>query len=189
MLYTAGLTLGFMGSYVPFYYISAYATGVTNAPAKLALYFVPIINSASVPGRIVPNILADRIGTINTMAPCAIVCSILVFGWTGIHSLSGLIVFAVLYGFFVGSYVSLSNNAVLNLTDDVKIVGTRLGMSFTVTGFGVLIGNPIAGALINLETNSYLRMQIFSAVLLLASGVLFAAARVAKVGPELRRWL
>jgi predicted MFS family arabinose efflux permease len=189
MMFNAGLVFGFMGSYIPFYYISAYATGVTHASSKLALYFVPIMNAASVFGRILPNMLADHIGTINTMAPCAVICAVLVFGWIGIHTLGGLIAFAILYGFFVGSYVSLANNGVLNLTSDLKVFGTRLGMSFTVTGFGVLIGNPIAGALINLETNSYIRMQIFSAVILFASGILFSAARVWKVGPGLSAWL
>ncbi|PKX91449.1 MFS general substrate transporter [Aspergillus novofumigatus IBT 16806] len=51
----------------------------------------------------------------------------------------GTIVFACLYGFFSGRFPNMS------------IVGTRMGMCFTFAGLGLLIGNPIAGALLDLE--------------------------------------
>ena len=186
VLFTIGLTLGFMGSYIPFYYISDYAADKTNASERLAFYFVPIMNSASVFGRIIPNILADRLGAINTLTPCAFVCALLVLAWIGIKNVAGLIVFALLYGFFVGTYVSLSTPAVAALTDDVKVLGTRLGMSLACAGIGILVGNPIGGALIDPEKGEFVKMQVFCGIVIAVSGVIMTFARLTKVGTKLR---
>ncbi|KZV75823.1 putative MFS monocarboxylate transporter [Peniophora sp. CONT] len=186
LLFTAALTLAFMGLYVPFFFISPYMSARSSASTALARYMVPILNAASIPGRIFPNIAADYIGCVNTMAPCVLACAILIFTWITIQGVGGLITFTMLYGFFTGTFVSVTNAALVNLTDDIKIVGTRLGMSFTCAGFGLLIDNPVAGALINLETVSFIRMQIFGGVLVIASAALFFAARFAKVGGALK---
>ncbi|KAI0320324.1 putative MFS monocarboxylate transporter [Amylostereum chailletii] len=184
-VFTFGLTLGFMGTYIPFYYISSFAAQKTGASSELAFYFVPILNAASVFGRIFPNMVADRLGAINTLTPCAFVCTALVFAWIAIGDVGGLATFAVLYGFFVGTFVSLAAPAVASLTDDLRVVGTRLGMSFACAGVGILVGNPIAGALIDLETGEFVKMQVFCGVIIAASGVTMAFARVAKVGTKL----
>ena len=110
----------------------------------------------------------------------------MILAWIAVQGVGGLIVFTLLYGFFTGTFVSITNAALVSLTDDVRIVGTRLGMSFTCAGFGILIGNPVAGALINLETGSFVRMQIFGGVLVTASAILFTASRIAKVGFKLK---
>ena len=137
-------------------------------------------------GRILPNVVADYIGCLNTLAPCVLACAILILAWIAVQGVGGLIVFALLYGFFTGTFVSTTNVALVSLTDDERIVGTRLGMSFMCAGFGILIGNPVAGKLIDLETGSFVRMQIFGGVLVMASAMLFAASRVAKVGLKVR---
>jgi predicted MFS family arabinose efflux permease len=189
VLFTIGLTLGFMGSYIPFYYISAYASAKTSATPNLAFYFVPILNAASIPGRIAPNWAADRLGAINVQVPCAFITAALAFAWTRVESTAALLTFAILYGLFVGSFVSLPNAALVNLTSDIKIVGTRMGMGLSCAGLGILIGNPVAGALIDLETMSFVRMQVFCGVILVASGVFMGAARIAKTGWVWRAWI
>ena len=50
VLFTLGLTLGLMGSYVPFFFISPYASARSSASTTLAKYMVPILNAASLPG-------------------------------------------------------------------------------------------------------------------------------------------
>ena len=50
LLFTCGLTLGFMGVYVPFFYISPYTSARSSASTTLARYMVPMINGASLPG-------------------------------------------------------------------------------------------------------------------------------------------
>lgn len=179
---TLGLCFGFMGLYNPFFYITPFALSKTGASATLAFYFVPIINAASVFGRLAPTALADRIGTLNTIIPCALICGVLVLAWTAVHSTGALLAFALLYGFFSGSFVSLPPSALVSLSPDLSKVGTRIGMSFGVSSLGVLVGSPVGGALLNLHTGHYVRMQVFCAVTLLFACAMLVVARVAKSG-------
>jgi MFS family permease len=179
---TLGLCFGFIGLYNPFFYITPFALSKTGASATLAFYFVPILNAASVFGRIAPTALADRVGTLNTIIPCTLMCGALLIAWTAVHSTGALIVFALLYGFFSGSFVSLPPSVLVALSPDLSKVGTRIGMSFSVSSLGVLIGSPVGGALLNLHTGHYVRMQVFCAVAMLFACAMLIMARVAKSG-------
>jgi predicted MFS family arabinose efflux permease len=181
---TAGLLFGFMGLYIPFFYITPYALSKTGASATLAFYFVPILGAGSVFGRLVPNALADHIGTFNTLIPCTFACGVLLFTWIAIHDIGGLLVFAILYGFFSGSFVSLSPSTIVSLSNDMHKVGTRLGMCFSISGIGVLIGCPVGGALLNLEWGHFIRAQIFCAVVMIVSSAFLVLARVTNSGPN-----
>jgi predicted MFS family arabinose efflux permease len=182
MLCTAGLFFGFMALYVPFFYIAPFSHSKAGAGATLAFYFVPILNASSVFGRIFPNALADRIGTLNTLTPCTLACGIVAFSWIAADDTGDLLVFAILYGFFSGSFVSLPPTTIVSLSDDLHKVGTRLGMSFSISGFGILVGTPVAGTLLNIDTGHFLRAQIFCAASMMVSCVCLGLARLAKTG-------
>ncbi len=183
MFCTAGLFFGFMALYVPFFYITPFALVKTDAGATLAFYFVPILNSSSVFGRIFPNALADHIGTLNTLIPCTLACGMVALSWMAIDGTGDLLVFAVLYGFFSGSFVSLAPTTIVSLSDDLHKVGTRLGMSFSISGFGILVGTPVAGTLLNIHTGNFFHAQVFCAASMMASFACLGLARVAKTGP------
>lgn len=70
---------------------------------------------------------------------------LLLYGWLGIGNLGGLVVFALLYGLSSGGIVSVAPSAVMTMAPDMSRVGTRMGMTFTLTGFSALVGTPIAG--------------------------------------------
>ena len=53
-----------------------------------------------------------------------------------------------LYRFFSGTFVSLPGPIGYGLSSDTSTVGTRLGMATAFSGVGLLIGNPIAGAIL-----------------------------------------
>jgi MFS family permease len=181
-LFVSGLTIAFMSAYIPFFYISAYASAHTSASDELAFYFVAILNAASTFGRLLPNFLADKTGPLNMFLPCTIVSGILALCWIATHNTGGLLAFAILYGFFSGTIVSLPPSIIASLTSDLARVGTRMGMCFSIVGIGLLVGNPIAGALINLDTGDFLRAQIFCGVLVISSAVIALLSRTAKVG-------
>jgi MFS family permease len=71
-------------------------------------------------------------------------------------------VFGVLYGVSSGAIVSTL--APLS-SPDMKNIGTRMGMAFAIASVGLLIGNPIAGAL--LKGRSNVGLQVFSGAYLL----------------------
>lgn len=182
MLCTAGFFFGFLGLYIPFFYITPYALIKTRAGATLAFYFVPILNAGSIVGRLVPNALADRIGALNVLIPCTLACGVLAFTWTAVHENAGLIAFAILYGFFSGAFVSLPPSTITSLSNDLSKVGTRLGMSFGICGIGVLIGSPVGGALLNLHTGHFFHAQLFGAVVMIISCGCLMLGRVAVSG-------
>ncbi len=182
MLCTAGLFFGFLGLYIPFFYITPYAHFKTGASTTLAFYLVPILNAGSILGRLLPNAMADRIGALNMLIPCALACAVLEFTWMAVHETGGLLAFTILYGFFSGSFVSLPPSAILSVSNDSTKVGTRLGMCFSISGIGALIGSPVGGALLNLNTGHFVHAQVFCAVAMTVSCVSFLLARVTKVG-------
>ena len=70
------------------------------------------MNAAAIPGRIVPNYLADRFGPFNTIVPITLACAALLFALFGIKEIAGTIVFAILFGFFPGQE---NGNALANV--------------------------------------------------------------------------
>ncbi|KAI0845714.1 MFS general substrate transporter [Daldinia vernicosa] len=138
----------FMGMFVPFFYLQLFALRHGIASADLAAYLVTLLNAGSVFGRILPNFVADYLGSMNMLAATTLSAGILAFSWLGVHDLGGTITFAVLFGFFNGGVASLPPSAIVTLTPDLGRLGTRMGMLFAFIGVAVLVGTPIAGAIL-----------------------------------------
>lgn len=83
-------------------------------------------------GRILPNFVADVVGPINVLIPTVGAAGVLLFGWLGASTWQGFLVFAILYGFFSGTLVSLPPACVGALTDpsEMSKIGVRMGMMF-----------------------------------------------------------
>ncbi|WFD32977.1 hypothetical protein MSPP1_004034 [Malassezia sp. CBS 17886] len=177
-----GVVLGYMGAYVPYYYISLYASARTGMDEELAFYMVAVINAASALGRILPNLVADSVGPLNVLIPFAGASTVLGFAWLGVQNTGGLIVFSILYGFVTGAYISLPPAAVAGLTKDMHQIGTRVGMCFMMGGIGMLIGNPIAGALLDAKSGTYWKAQVFCGACLAGSTAAFALSRATMKG-------
>ncbi|CAN6670038.1 probable transporter Mch4p [Trichomonascus vanleenenianus] len=177
VLFTLGTFVGFMGLYIPIFYIETFARSI-GFDERLLPYIVPILSTGSVAGRILPNFIADKIGPLNTLIPCSAAAAILAFSWIRVQSTAGLIVFALFYGFFSGTYVSLPPATLSALSPDMSKIGTRLGMAFFVIGFGVLIGSPVAGAINTRQHGEYLGVQIFSGVSIIVALMFLLLARL-----------
>ncbi|RFU27421.1 hypothetical protein B7463_g8925, partial [Scytalidium lignicola] len=184
VLYSIAVFLGFIGLYTPFYYLPSYSVTKAGTTAEFSIYTISIANAASTFGRIFPNYLADKTGPINMMAPCAIISAIIAYCWMAMKTEATVIVFALLYGFFTGSFVSLPPTCIVTLSPHLGIVGTRMGMVFTCSGLGLLMGTPVAGAILG-DGASYVGIQVFCASLLVASGIFLIFARIAKTGTVL----
>ena len=79
---------------------------------------LPVITTGSVFGRILPNIFANIIGPFNIVFSCTVICGILMFALINLSSLGGVIVIALLYGFFSGAFVSLPPTCFVKLSPD-----------------------------------------------------------------------
>lgn len=69
MLCVLGCFLGYASNFLSFFYISFFSSATHLLNPSLALYLVPILNSGSAFGRVMPNWLADHIGAINVIIP------------------------------------------------------------------------------------------------------------------------
>jgi predicted MFS family arabinose efflux permease len=187
MAFVVGATIGFIGLYVELFYISFFgeATGITNS--SMSFYLVPILNAGSVFGRTLPNILSDKIGPLNVIIPGAFICCILVFCNMAVTNLGGIVVQALLFGFFSGIFIALPPVCFFSLTADKTKLGTRLGMGFAVIALGVLAGGPGGGGILQAdpENLNWNGTWAYSGATLLAAGIIFTVVRFMKVGGKL----
>ena len=140
------MLFGYAGDFGPIYYISSYAIDTQVMSARLAFDFLPILNAVSIPGRIITGFLANTMGPVNILVPTALTTGIIALCLIGIHRTGGHVVYAILYDFFSGGFVSLSSVALTSLTPDHSRLGARMGMCFLLCSLGILCGTPISGA-------------------------------------------
>lgn len=143
-----------------------------------------ILNGIGVVGRLGLNYIADRSGAINLFIPIALSASITVFAWMAVDDTAGLYAWSCAYGIFAAGIQSLFPAALSFLTTDLRKIGVRMGMIFTIVSFAVLTGPPICGVIID-SGAGYKGAQAFSAsALAVGAGFLFAVklVRMKKTG-------
>jgi MFS family permease len=184
-LFCAALFFTFAGLYIPVFYLYSYAVNEPHPIANpdLGFYLIPMLNAASVFGRTVPSFIADTYGALNVLIPCALAAGALCLSWIAIKDVAGLIVFAILYGFFSGAFLSLPPTIVVHLSPSLRVVGTRMGMALGVGSFGLLIGTPVSGAILQ-RTNSFQGLQIFSGAIVFCASLLMLGSRFCNGGKK-----
>jgi MFS family permease len=130
-------------------------------------------------GRIGPGLIADLIGPHNSLIPIVAINSLLLFCWIGVNTKGGLYAWAVIYGIVGAAIQSLFPTALSNLTTDLRMAGTRMGMVFTMLSFATLTGPPIAGQLIQVKKGGYEYGQLFAGADMFVGCCLLIAARYA----------
>ncbi|TBU35525.1 MFS general substrate transporter [Dichomitus squalens] len=136
----------FLGLYTVLTYIDVSAVGA-GVPDSLAFYLVAIANACSAFGRITGGILSDRAGPLNIMIPFLILAGIMTYIWPFVTTTGGYIAIAVVYGFASsGVYVGIMTSPAVRM-GDMHDVGSRVGISMTITALGAVAGPPISGAL------------------------------------------
>ncbi|KAL2202782.1 MFS general substrate transporter [Sarocladium strictum] len=174
VLFSVGMFLVFIGLYVPIFYIISWAQVHIHIERDLSFYMLSVLNGASVFGRIIPGLLADKLGApLGLMVVNCAVAGILAFVAIAIHNLGGLVVFAILYGFVSGAVVSLPGTVLATLAPSLDRVGTWMGMALCFAALGLLIGNPIAGVIIHVPEDQFRGGFIFSGSFVLAAAAIF----------------
>lgn len=95
--------------------------------SSLAFYLVSIVNGASLLGRVLPGVVADRWGRFNLLVTSAFTAGIIVFCWTGATTVAGLVVWTAAYGFASGAILSLQLACATTLAD-ASSAGTAVGV-------------------------------------------------------------
>ncbi|KAJ4413025.1 hypothetical protein N0V82_008613 [Gnomoniopsis sp. IMI 355080] len=122
LLFVLGCVFAFLGLYTTFFYVATYAEENDIMSEGVAAYLVTVLNAASVPGRILPNIPAvtKYLGPLNMMVTSVFSLSLLVLCLNAGPNAAGLFVLVILYGFFTGAFFSLQPTIFTRLTTDAN---------------------------------------------------------------------
>ena len=178
---------GYAGLLIPFFYISFTSSAKGYASSDLSFYVLPMLNAASVFGRIFPSIIADKIGPHNMLIPTAAITTIVAYCIIAVKTFAGIVLTAIFYGFWSGAYLPLPVAIFAQLTppDKKHLIGSRMGMGFTIMGLGILIASPIAGAIAG-SSNDFTGVYIWSGTMLAAACAGFFVVRCIRVGLKLK---
>jgi predicted MFS family arabinose efflux permease len=102
MLFSLSMFVGFIGVFIPFFYISNLAAEFAGASSTVALTLLLVMNGTSMFGRAIPGLIADKIGPLNVITTSAVVSLILLWCWIPANTIGSLFAFAVLYGMSSG---------------------------------------------------------------------------------------
>ncbi|KAJ3981844.1 MFS general substrate transporter [Lentinula detonsa] len=177
LICTAGSFFVFWGLFVPYFYLQLFCSK-HDLPTNIVIYGITILNITGILGRTLPNFLADVFGPFNVSAyqvtiATGIITGALVFMLLASKSVAATVVFAILYGFTSGGFVSLIGPVAATFARNVNEVGTRMGFVTLVSSFAMLTGSPISGALLHSPQYFWLRPVLFSAVVqLFGSGLI-----------------
>ncbi|KAF2132194.1 MFS general substrate transporter [Dothidotthia symphoricarpi CBS 119687] len=174
VMLTLGAFLFFLGVFIPINYIqvSAIAHGMS---LNMSAYLLPILNSASIFGRIIPGALADKGGKYNMQVLWCTLAGVITLAFIPASSNATFVVFAVLYGFTSGAYVSLLPAQIAQISR-VDQIGFRVGLLFSCISFAGLIGNPIGGAIVG-NDGKFWGLYTFAGVMMLSGSFVFTIAR------------
>jgi predicted MFS family arabinose efflux permease len=188
LLFCIGIFLGFWGLFFAYYYVRSYGSDILGTPQDTSFTLLLVINSVGIPGRVVPNYLADRFfGALIVEIPFILISGILLLTWIAVHSITSFYVWVAVYGFFAGGCQSLFQAASSSFSTDPEKMGVRIGMVCTIASFACLSGPPIAGKLLEVMHGRYLAAQLFGGVVMIVGSMFLLAARVAQSKQKLLR--
>ncbi|KAJ3887683.1 MFS general substrate transporter [Lentinula edodes] len=161
-----GLIIFSIGYYYPLFYIQLDAEK-HGLSSHINFYVLVILNVFSFLGRLSPGFLANKVGVPNLITMGMFGCSVVMLGMIGAKSVGSFIVIAILYGYCAGTFISLANPLLAGFATDQMEVGARMGIGFTLSGIGALVGGSIEGALLTTEY-VWWKPAVFSGVFALA---------------------
>lgn len=99
---------------------------------QLAFYVLSVMNAGGIFGRIAPAYISDTIGHFNLLTPATFLSGLTILTlWLNAKHLAVLMVFAAVYGFVSGAFVSVLTPSIACISERGQ-VGTRMGMLYSV---------------------------------------------------------
>jgi MFS family permease len=183
ILLAAGFFFLTYGVFAPLNYISVYARAVGMDP-DLVQYLIPILNAASLFGRLFAGFQGDKVGRFNIFIGVCYLSAIWILAlWIPSSTDTAVVAFAILFGFSSGAYISLVAPLTMQVSP-LPEIGFRTGIVFFVSSIGGLTTNPINGALID-GPSGYTGIKIFPGVFSLVGTTLIVALRIRRTGWKL----
>lgn len=183
-----GNFLGELGVINGLTFLTSYALA-TGQSETTSYALLAILNSTGMIGRVVPGIIADKIGRFNTLIVTTTMAVITIFAiWLPFgHTKTGLIVFSVLHGFCNGGIYSLAP-VCCGQVCRTRDYGRRYGTMYFVASFTLLVGVPVSGSLITDDGKNYTKLVIFNGCVYVGTTIALILSRYCAVGFNLKKW-
>lgn len=171
ILICAAAFLLFYALFIPYFYIETYAN-YHGVDRTLSRNLLAILNACGMPARIIPGLLADRVGPLNVLIPATYISGILVLGmWLPSRGAVPITLFSALYGLFSGAFVSLLPAYIATIVPRENY-GARLGMVYLVIAVANIAGTPTAGAFLPVVDQAHFNgLIVFTGVLVFCGGL------------------
>ena len=116
---------------------------------------------------------ASRIGSVQVYLVATLAAVVVLFSRTAVHNVAGFVVFSVVYGLISGALVAAPSAAISHpvLAPSMSVIGTRLGILWIFGSVGVLIGAPIAGAIVDVQRGYFVPGQCFAGAMVVAGSL------------------
>lgn len=157
-------------AYVPFYYLAVFATEKLGTSESLSYSLISVMGAGSVFGRAILGLAALKYGVFQVLGTGTLIVGMLSFIWGSVSNTGGVICFALFYGAMSGGVAGRQPTAVQRLAP-IHLIGTRSGMILVPGAIGVLVGNPIAGAILD-KTAQFTGVQAFAGAFMLFGTVM-----------------
>ncbi|KAK1855167.1 MFS monocarboxylate transporter [Colletotrichum chrysophilum] len=178
-LFCVGMFLSFWAIFFAFYYVPTYGRTVIGVSSTTSLTLLLVMNAVGIPARILLAVLSDKfIGPMRTLILTTFFSGLLLYCWVSVNSEGRLFAFCIIYGSFAGGVQSVFPAACSGLTTDLKKMGMRTGMVFTVVSVACLTGPPLAGALIERGNGDFLYAQVFGGSALMGGTLVLLAVAI-----------
>lgn len=179
-----GLFLLNFGIFIPIDYIQVQGLYAGMSP-QLTQYLLAILNAGSLFGRLFSGMLSDKAGKYNVFAVATGAAGVFTLAlWIPAAGDASIIAYAVIFGFFSGSYVSLIAGLVAQISP-LPEIGYRSGIAFLVCSFSGLTTNPIAGQILDSTSSHWTGLKVFAGALLMGGTAVIVACRLSFTGMHL----
>ncbi|GAM43933.1 hypothetical protein TCE0_060f19151 [Talaromyces pinophilus] len=170
------------GFFPPINYIQVGALDAGVNP-NLSQYLIPILNAASLFGRLTTGIASDRLGAYNIFVVVCTLSGIWILTiWLTNTGAAATVIFAILFGYSSAAYVSLLPHLIMVISPkNFADIGWRTGIVFLAMAVGGFTTNPINGAIME-NSGGWKGLKIFSGVFCLAGAFFVLLVRVRRVG-------
>lgn len=179
--------MGSLGAYPTIFYID-YFGSIVGPNMKIASYLTLLFVALGGPGRVLPAMLADRIGRLNVLICSMLTLSLSTFiFWVPAIKYSSMaiyVVFVIVFGFTVGPLFSLLP-ASLGQLFGIKGSEARMGLFLFTATPGPILGCLIAGSFVPTNSDdkqnimdSFYKVVIFSGIVLFACTMLLLGVRL-----------
>ena len=110
---------------------------------------------------------------------CVILTTIFAIICVAVHNNVSLVIFSIVYGFLSGAITFLLPNIAVTLSPDMGVFGVRFGMLLIPISVGLLLGNPVAGAIL---AHGWTGLQLFTVAVLTTAPACIILVRLVMYG-------